>query len=241
MRPGGSLMSCAVALVLLSSSPAAAQVAGERPSADARLDGWALAALLDPEPFLAEASVRSYRARIAALAAHDAAFGKVAGDDPSRFSAAQLAAENAIRAQVLALYPEQQRAKADLYARDLSVDDLHAALAYYRSPLGTKVVALGFAALSGATEADRAAARTSAMAQLSDAERDQVTAFARTEAAQRLHTAYGERQVISRDWAIRNQDAIMSAAATAFTKVLTPVSGRGPASRPAAPSAGAPQ
>lgn len=188
------------AAALLLATPAVAQTAPASVDPAVHQKAMDLAALVDPASLLASANARLFEKHLDDVAARVPALRAIRTTDPAGYAAMASAGEKAARDDSLSAYPELQQNYAKLYEQDLSSDDLSSLLAYYRSPLGLKVVAKGYAAMNGSAEQDRAAARRTMVGELSPDERSKMMAFAATPAALHFHTLYQKRQQIGQSW-----------------------------------------
>jgi hypothetical protein len=124
-------------------------------SADASL-GRRLADLLDPVELLVTMNRRLFRQRLE-MNSQNGQLQVLRDKSPQVFAAMESSGEDGIEEGVRKNYDDRQKRIANLFNESLSVSDLENLVSYYESPLGKKVVALGFAHMnvSGSQEPGR--------------------------------------------------------------------------------------
>nr|WP_281367557.1 DUF2059 domain-containing protein [Sphingomonas chungangi] len=126
-------------------------------------------------------------------------FASIARKRPKEFESVLDAGQSAEAAILRREYPAGQRRIAAMFDRKLSIADLNALLAHFRSPLGRKLIAQGYSSID--REGMENPARFGLDRFFTRKERQQMAAFAKTSAARDFEAANLERHKIRIGWA----------------------------------------
>lgn len=128
--------------------------------------------------------------------------------NPKLFAVIEATWQDVVEGVIRSHYPDKRTRVVNLFASALSQSDLRALVDYYQSPLGKKVVAIGFAKMNvPATSAESdfqsaaSAARLAMVGQLSPDETAAMAKFALTPVVARFEPVNHQRMAIGSEWA----------------------------------------
>jgi hypothetical protein len=181
------------------------------PAPDSKVLAQQLADLLDPVDFVVAMDRRFAVQRLESLTPTNP-LSEIRQKNPKLFALVEATWQDAVESVIRKHYPEKRASIAGLFQASISPDDLKTLVDYYESPLGRKVVAIGFAKMNlpataapttmtkGEFDAAATDARLAMVGQLSDDEIATMRKFALSPTVTRFEPVNHQRMKIGLDW-----------------------------------------